>query len=171
MLGEPTSVPDAEALAASDPYQFQWWALGLVGARPVEQKKGADKGIDGRIYFHEGSPTEIKQVILSVKAGGNIGRHFVHELRGVMEREGAEIAVLISMESPTKPMREEAASAGFYQSPWGTHPRIQLFTVAALLDGMRIDAPPMGQVGQTFKKAPKAVGTGDGQLPLTPEGS
>jgi hypothetical protein len=56
-------------LAESDPYQFQWWALDLVGARPNEQKKGADKGIDGRLYCHEfqGGPT--KQVIFSVKAG------------------------------------------------------------------------------------------------------
>ena len=53
VIGEPVAVPDAEALAATDPYQFQWWALGLVGARPAEQKKGADKGIDGRIYFHD----------------------------------------------------------------------------------------------------------------------
>ena len=53
VLGEPVSIPDAQALAASDPYQFQWWALGLVGARPVEKKKGADKGIDGRLYFHD----------------------------------------------------------------------------------------------------------------------
>ena len=52
VIGEPVSVPDAEALAAADPYQFQWWALGLVGARPAEGKKGADQGIDGRIYFH-----------------------------------------------------------------------------------------------------------------------
>ncbi|NIV32505.1 MAG: hypothetical protein GWN58_24615, partial [Anaerolineae bacterium] len=43
----------AQALAEQDPYQFQWWALGLVGARPVEQKKGSDKGIDGRLYFHD----------------------------------------------------------------------------------------------------------------------
>ena len=49
VIGEPVSITDAEALAKSDPYQFQWWALGLVGARPVEQKKGADKGIDGRL--------------------------------------------------------------------------------------------------------------------------
>lgn len=53
VIGEPTTVEDAEELAKTDPYQFQWWALGLVGARPVEQKKGADKGIDGRLYFHE----------------------------------------------------------------------------------------------------------------------
>jgi hypothetical protein len=70
VIGEPVSIPDAEDLAKTDPYQFQWWALGLVGARPVEQKKGADKGIDGRIYFHdEGSGGKTKQLILSVKAG------------------------------------------------------------------------------------------------------
>ena len=156
VIGEPTDIEGARQLAQDDPYQFQWWALGLVGARPVEQKKGADKGIDGRIYFHEGNPADLKQVILSVKAGTHIGAAFVRDLRGVIEHHGAEIGVLISMESPTKPMREEAASAGFYQSPWGTHARLQLITVPELLAGKRIDAPPMGQVGQTFKKAPKA---------------
>jgi hypothetical protein len=157
VIGEPVDLEGARQLASDDPYQFQWWALGLVGARPVEQKKGADRGIDGRIYFHEGNPADIKQIILSVKAGANIGRHFVHELRGVVEREGAAIGVLITMAKPTQPMREEAASAGFYTSPWGTHPRLQILTVAELLDGKRIDAPPLGQVGQTFKKAPKAA--------------
>ena len=156
VIGEPVDLEGARQLAADDPYQFQWWALGLVGARPVEQKKGADKGIDGRITFHEGKPPDVKHILLSVKAGANIGAAMVRDLRGVVEREKAAIGVLISMEPPTKPMREEAASAGFYTSPWGNHPRLQLFTVAALLDGMRIDAPPLGQVGQTFKKAPRA---------------
>jgi DNA modification methylase len=53
VIGEPVSLPDAQALAEQDKFQFQWWALGLVGARPAEQKKGADKGIDGRLYFHD----------------------------------------------------------------------------------------------------------------------
>lgn len=155
VVGEPVSLPDAEALAASDPYQFQWWALDLVHARPAEQKKGADKGVDGRIYFHEGDAGETKQIVLSVKAG-HTGRAHVHELRGVMDREGAAIGVLITMQGPTQAMREEAASAGFYESPWGKHPRLQLLTVAALLDGMRIDCPPSSQAHVTFKKAPKA---------------
>ncbi len=51
VIGEPVSFPDAERLAESDPYQFQWWALGLVGARPADQKKGADKGFDGRDHL------------------------------------------------------------------------------------------------------------------------
>ncbi len=155
VIGEPVSLPDAEALAASDPYQFQWWALDLVHARPADPKKGADKGIDGCIYFHEGDATDTKQIVLSVKAG-HTGRSHVHELRGVMEREGAAIGVLITMQQPTKPMREDAASAGMYVSPWGTHPRLQLLTVAELLEGKRIDCPPPSQVNLTFKKAPKA---------------
>src|SRR5439155_345180 len=70
VVGEPTSLPDARELAASDPYQFQWWALGQAGARPTEQKKGADKGIDGRLYFHDEAAGKTKQIIFSVKAGG-----------------------------------------------------------------------------------------------------
>ncbi len=70
VIGEPVSASDAEKLAADDPYQFQWWALGLVGARPVEQKKGADKGIDGRLFFHDDAAGgKTKQIIFSVKAG------------------------------------------------------------------------------------------------------
>ncbi len=118
VIGEPVSLPDAIKLAADDPYQFQWWALGLVGARPVEQKKGADKGIDGRIYFHEGDNRQTKQIIFSVKAGKLHATH-VRDLRGVVDREKAAIGVLIAMDEPTKPMRTEAASAGFYTSPWG----------------------------------------------------
>ena len=158
VIGEPVSLPDAEGLAKDDPYQFQWWALGLVGARPVEQKKGADKGIDGRIYFHdEGAGGKTKQVILSVKAG-HTGVKDIRDLRGVVEREKAEIGVLLTMQSPTQPMRTEVAGAGFYDSPgWGKkYPRIQILTIEELLGGASVDMPPLGEVNVTFKKAVRA---------------
>ena len=164
VVGEPISLPDAKTLAANDPYQFQWWALGLVGARPVEQKKGADKGINGRIYFHDeadSSKAKTKQIIISVKAG-HVSVSHVRDLRGVIERENAEIGVLISMKNPTKPMRAEAASAGFYKSPWqedNPYPRLQILTIEELLNGKRIDCPPLGQVNTTFKKASKVKET------------
>lgn len=154
VLGEPVSLPDAEALAEQDAYQFQWWALGLVGARPVEQKKGGDKGIDGRLYFHDekiGGKT--KQIIISVKSG-HTGPDHLRDLRGVLDREKAEIGVLITLENPTKQMRTEAASAGFYKSAWGNHPRLQILTIQDLLNGKKIDYPPE-QGNVTFKKAPK----------------
>ena len=157
VMGEPVSVPDAQALAATDPWQFQWWALGLVGARPAEQKKGADKGIDGRLYFHDDG-VATKQIILSVKAGHTSSPH-VRDLRGVVDREHAAIGVLICMQEPTSHMRTEAAAAGFYDSPWGSHPRIQILTVKDLLDGKRIDYPAVEGTNRTFKRAPKAKTT------------
>ena len=157
-MGEPTSEPDAAALAASDPYQFQWWALGLAGARPVEQKKGADKGIDGRIIFQGDKKGTFESVILSVKAG-KTGSVHVRDLKGVLEREKAAIGVLISMEEPPGPMKTEAVTAGFYESTlWGKkYPKVQLFTIAELLGGKKIEMPPIRQVEATFKKAPKAA--------------
>ncbi len=164
VIGEPVSVADAAALAASDPYQFQWWALGLVGARPAEGKKGADQGIDGRIYFHEGDGTT-RQIILSVKAG-KLHAPYVRDLRGVIEREKAAIGVMLTLDEPTKAMRTEAASAGFYKSPWGTHPKLQIVTVGDLLDGKKLDAPPSRQTSVTYKKAPKVLRKVAEQSPL-----
>jgi DNA modification methylase len=157
VVGEPVSLPDAAVLAEQDRFQFQWWALGLVGARPVEQKKGADRGIDGRIkFFDDPKALNTKQIVLSVKSGG-VSVKDVRDLRGVVEREKAEIGVLITMEQPTKPMRAEAAGAGFYTTYWGKHPRLQILTIEEVLGGKRIDYPPPSQVNVTFKKAPEAA--------------
>jgi hypothetical protein len=156
VIGEPVSLTDAAALAAEDPYQFQWWALGLVNARPVEQKKGADKGIDGRIFFHdERESAKTKQIVLSVKAG-HVHVSHVRNLRGVVDREKVAMGLLITIEPPTAPMRKEAASAGFYECrAWNTkHPRLQILTVAQLLEGKTIDVPPSRDT-RTFRKSPR----------------
>lgn len=157
VIGEPTDLKGAEELAKEDPYQFQWWALGLVGARRAEEKKGADKGIDGRLIFHdEGLGGKRKQVILSVKAG-KLHAHHVRDLRGVIDREKAEIGVLISMDEPTQQMRTEAASAGFYKSPQNqNYARIQLLTVEQILGGKGIDYSGTRQTNVTIKRAGKA---------------
>jgi len=151
-------LPDAKTLAEENHYQFQWWALGLVGARPVEQRKGADRGIDGRLYFHDEpdkANSKTKQIVISVKSG-KTGVKDVRDLRGMVERERAQIGVLISMEEPTSAMRTEAASAGFYKSPWRKHPVMQILTVEDLLNGKHIDYPDVPGVNVTFKKAPKS---------------
>lgn len=153
--GEPVSLPDAQALWSYDPFEFQAWALGLVGARVASSsKRGADRGVDGRLYFHDGG-ADTRQIIFSVK-GGTVRSEHVRDLRGVIERERAEIGVLLTLEPPTTAMVKEAASAGFYDSPWGAHPRIQVLTIEELLAGARIDYPPARQVNLTFKKAPRA---------------
>jgi DNA modification methylase len=156
VIGEPVSIADAQRLAESDPYQFQWWALGQVGARPADQKKGADKGIDGRIVFQGDKKGVFESVIISVKAGKTGSAH-VRDLKGVLDREKAAMGVLISMQEPTAPMKTEAVTAGFYESEtWNKmYPKIQLLTIEDLLSGKTIEMPPIRQVSATFKKAPK----------------
>ena len=86
------------------------------------------------------------------------------DLRGVIEREKAELGVLIALEEPTKLMKAEATEAGFYKSPWGNHPRLQILTIAELLDGKRIDYPPT--INVTHKRAPRAEAAMPEQLAL-----
>ncbi|MBI4700729.1 MAG: restriction endonuclease [Deltaproteobacteria bacterium] len=169
-VGEPESLQDARALAERDRYQFQWWVLGRVGARATEtaRKKGADQGIDGRLYFHdENKGTKTKQIILSVKSG-DAGVKDIRDLCHVVARERAEIGVLITLQEPSRPMRAEAAGFGTYRSPWGEHPRCQILTVAELLEGKGIDYPPARQVNVTFKRAPRAQDEAGEQLSLAP---
>ncbi len=156
-IGEPTTPNEASVLAEQDKFQFQWWALGLVGARPVEQKKGADHGIDGKILFRD-DPKAAKpeQIIIQVK-GGKTGVKDVRDLRGVLDREKAAIGILISLQPPTGPMETEAASAGFYEHKTNKqkYPRLQLRTVKELMDGKSIERPTSAaSLDDTFKKAP-----------------
>lgn len=155
VIGEPTDYAGAEQLAAEDKYQFQWWALGQVGARPTDQKKGADRGIDGRLYFHDDKSGDSKQIVFSVKAGG-VTVSQVRDLVGVLTREKAEIGVFLCFEEPTKPMVKEAAEAGFYKSSDGTtYPRLQILTVQQILDGKQPEYP-LHRRDATFKKAPRS---------------
>ncbi len=169
-VGEPVTLQDAIALASkegeNDKYQFQWWALGLVGARPVEQKKGADGGIDGKILFRD-DPRAAKpeQIILSVK-GGKLKADDVRALGHVVTREKAAIGVLISLYEATDKMRADAASAGFYTHKVNgqQYPKLQLVTVGELLDGHGIARPSSSAAtDETFKRAPKAKAKGGEQ--------
>ncbi|MGA7218421.1 MAG: hypothetical protein WBX38_08910, partial [Candidatus Sulfotelmatobacter sp.] len=92
---------------------------------------------------------------------------YVRDLRGVIEREKAEIGVLIAMEQPTKPMLKEAAEAGFYKGTYFTDkfPRIQILSIEALLEGKKIEYP-RAVLDATFKKAPKAKRAPEEQMPL-----
>jgi len=141
VIGEPTDLESAKTLAKEDPYQFQWWALGLVGARPIEQKKGADQGIDGRLYFHD-EDSKTKQIILQVK-GGHVSSAHIRDLRGVLDREKAEIGVFITLQKPSRAMCKEAIGAGFYYSSIRNkrYSRIQIFSIKELLEGKMIDYP------------------------------
>jgi DNA modification methylase len=160
VVGEPLDLTGAEALAREDRYQFQWWALGKVGARPAEsdQKKGKDRGIDGRLYFREKEGAPMKCIILQVKSG-HVNSALIRDLIGTVEREKAAIGAFLTLEEPTKDMLTEAASAGFYRPDYRMdqeekYPKVQILTIKDLLEGKGLQHPHIRNV--TFKKAPKA---------------
>jgi len=139
VIGEPTSVSGAAALAAQDAYQFQFWALGLIGARPKggTKKKGADQGIDGVRFFVDeikAGHQVIKKMLVQVKSG-KVSSKDIRDLVGTMSREDAELAVFITLAESTAPMKQEAGSAGMYTSPWDgrPYPRLQILTIKGLL--------------------------------------
>jgi len=159
VIGVPQDLKSAEALAEQDRFQFQYWALSLVDARPVgEKKKGPDEGIDGYIYFFDDASGKPKKVIVSVKSG-HVTVSQIRDLKGVLEREKAEIGAFITLREPTEPMRKEALAAGFYEPEiFGgkqKYPRIQILTIKELLEeGKRLEMPRLAPP-DTFKKAPR----------------
>jgi site-specific DNA-methyltransferase (adenine-specific) len=139
VVGQPTEVEGARQLAQGDDgrYQFQWWALNLIDARPLggNEKKGADRGIDGRITFTVGAKGEMGQALVSVKSGG-VNSSMIRDLKGTIEREAAEIGLFITLEEPSKPMLLEASTAGVYTSPISgkDYPKIQILSIRQLLE-------------------------------------
>ena len=110
VIGEPATVDAATALAQDSAnegrFQFEWWALSLVGAKPVggqagsrRGKKGSDKGIDGVINFFEQDgkrKPKARKVIVQVKSG-KVQSGDIRDLKGALEREKAAIGVFITL--------------------------------------------------------------------------
>lgn len=144
VLPEPASAENALALAAEDKYEFQWWVLRQLGAAPAPRKKGADRGIDGRIYFFDrvGSD-DTKEVLVSVKGGKTPVLDHVRSLWAVVEREKAAMGLLVMACKPTKKMLAEAAEAGHYYSDSMKKmiPRLQIVTVEDLIEGKTFEHP------------------------------
>ena len=158
VVGEPEDLGAARQLAQDDRYQFQWWALSLVRARPLggetgskAGKKGSDKGIDGVITFLDDASNKPKRALIQVKSG-KVKSGDIRDLVGTVQRENAQIGVFITLEEPSRDMRTEAAAAGVYRSPgWGRdYPKVQILTIAELLRGAEIAMPP---AHGTFKQA------------------
>jgi len=155
VVGEPVDAKGAEALAETNRHQFEWWALGLIDAAPAQDKrKGADRGVDGVLYFQEKDDGPYQKIIVQVKSG-HVNAAMVRDLKGVLPREKAALGCLLTLKPPTRPMKEEAAAAGFYvpeHFPELRFPRLQILTIAELFAGRQLEYPRWVPP-KTFKKA------------------
>ncbi|MCE7937084.1 MAG: site-specific DNA-methyltransferase [Chloroflexi bacterium CFX6] len=172
VIGEPEDLASARQLAQDDRYQFQWWALSLIQARPLggqaggrEGKKGSDKGIDGVIPFIDDATGKPKRALVQVKSG-KVKSGDIRDLVGTLQREDAAMGVFITLEAPSRDMITEAASAGVYRSPgWGRDfPRLQILTIEDLLRGALVKMPTMSMA---YKQARREQAEGaQGQFEL-----
>ena len=160
VVGEPADVGGARALAEQDRYQFQFWAMSLLEASPREQSsRGADRGIDGVVYFIDGPRRSPRKAIVQVKSG-RVSSPLIRDLKGTVQREKAALGLFITLEEPTSAMRTEAVSAGFYHSDvWQRdYPKIQLRTIAELLEGKTFELPPHPSMYQAAQRVRRAEG-------------
>lgn len=169
--GIPRDMKSAVALANKKDDRLRkefekWAALTYTNNRAIiNDRKGADRGIDGVAYFMTGKKDNAK-IILQVKSGG-VKRNDIATLRGDMEREKAALAVLVTLENPTKPMIEEAKAAGQYhhEQMGRSYDRIQIVTIQEILErDKRLDVPMSLEV---LKNAQREVESN--QMSLIPE--
>ncbi len=169
LSGIPQDMASAKALANKKDdrvrKEFEKWAVLTYSNNRaiINQKKGADAGVDGIAYFQT-SYTDNAKIIFQVKSG-HVGRGDIAKLRGDMEREGAALAIFLTLEAPTAPMQAEAKAAGLYYQDLmhQNYDKIQIVTVQEMVEGekQRLQIPMSLEV---LKKA-QAV-TQDSQLQL-----
>ena len=155
--GLPQDLESARDMAKRDKYQFQYWAVSLVGAQPYQgKKKGADGGIDGLKFFSDADDRGTRKIIVSVKGGESVGLTMVKDLITTVAHNQADIGLFITQAEPTKPMLAEAAAAGFYTSANGRKfSKIQILTIEELLSGKARAEHPDYKPDDNFKKARK----------------
>jgi len=158
IIGEPQSLHDARQLALDNRFQFEWWALSLIQARPIgNKKKGKDKGIDGIKIFTDEHRGKAKKILVQVKSG-HVNSALIRDFRGTIEREEAAIGIFITLKQPTRDMKTEALEAGYYVAPLTNqkYRKIQIVTIEDLLNEEKVDLPQTA-TDKTFKKAKKVI--------------
>lgn len=140
VVGVPKDVGGAKALFDANPFDFERWAVTLVGGYPNDKQVG-DQGVDGRVRFWD-TPNEMANMIVSVKGGEKINPSMIRDLVGTVQRLKAPMGLFICLSEPTKGMLQEAMSAGLYEHYSGNKfPKIQILTIGNILKGVRPQMP------------------------------
>ena len=152
--GEPQSPESAKALFDQSPFQFESWAVSLLGGQPYKSTGGGDTGIDGFLYFQD-FEKRFHRIIIEVK-GGKFQPKDVRALAHVLDREKAPVGILIALNEPTRGMLKEAAALGKWQMPGSNreYPVLQICTIQDFFDGKKPDLP---DTSETLKKAKRVL--------------
>lgn len=168
--GIPKDMESATALALKKDdrtrKEFEKWAvLTYTNNRAtINDKKGADKGIDGVAFFDSGENQPAK-IIIQVKSG-KVKSGDIRDLLGTIAINEAKLGIFITLNKPTKAMIKTAKEAGIYQSKFMNNPvdKIMIVTVKEIIEEQkRLD---IRLVLEVLKSAEKQQETKSNQLPI-----
>ncbi len=148
MRGTPDSVDEARTLARQDPFEFEKWVCGYIGAEGMFREpgeRGADGGVDGVLKFYpvrEGKKVKPEYAIVQVK-GGNVSADNVKALHETVRRYEATAGVLVCFGDQLGTVENQRVKATF-KDAWGSYPVIQGFSVENLLSDGQLDLPLYG---------------------------
>jgi site-specific DNA-methyltransferase (adenine-specific) len=157
--GMPRDFASALRLAERDKYQFQWWANYLFNPHALrEQKKGADRGIDGEMFFPNGPGRPWGKILTSVKGGEHVNPGMVRDFAHVLQRDGASLGLFICLRRPTDAMTREAVSVGFADVVHGDIQRLQIVAIEEWFEGRRPVLPPLEHLpSAAFSALPRSA--------------
>ncbi len=136
--------------------EFEKWAVLTYSKNQavINDKKGADKGVDGVVYIATGKHST-ERVIFQVKSG-KVKRSDVAVLNSDRLREKAVMGILITLKEPTSAMIQEAVETGVYRHPsfQREYSCVQIVSIRDMInDGKRIDLPLPHHVLKTAVQA------------------
>jgi len=158
IVGEPKDIEGARQLALQDRYQFQLWALSFIGARPFngEEMKDEDNSIAGILYNPVKDSEKIYKGIVQVTSD-HVDVSCIQDIMDIIKKKEADYCIFITLEEATEEMKEKAAEADNFKDVFNQDiPRVQIFTVEQLLNGVEpiYPVPPYN-----FKKAEREKDT------------
>ena len=148
MRGTPDSVAEARSLARQDPFEFEKWVCGYIGAEGMFREpgeRGADGGVDGVLKFfpiREGKKVKPEYAIVQVK-GGRVSADNVKALHETVRRYEATAGVMVCFADQLGTVENQRVKATF-KDAWGSYPVIQGFSVESLLSDGQLDLPLYG---------------------------
>ena len=148
LRGTPDSVAEARVLARRDPFEFEKWVCGYIGAEGMFREpgeRGADGGVDGVLKFfpvREGRKVKPEYAIVQVK-GGNVSADAVKALHETVRRYEATAGVMVCFADQLRTVENQRVKATFSDA-WGSYPVIQGFSIENLLRDGQLDLPLYG---------------------------
>ena len=146
--GTPYDVASAKALAKKDPFEFEKWVCGAIGAHGMFHDpgtKGRDGGVDGVIEFGlyqvDGAPVKKEHAIVQVK-GGKVSPDNVKALSQTVDDFDARAGIFVCFQEYMATV-EQNLKRGTYADLTGKYPIIQGLSIEELLKEEKPKLPPL----------------------------